>query len=192
MHWSHFNWFWIPSNEPSLSCTVFRSFGLSLALHTLLCAWKLAGGTALNWAGRLEAAACLLSPPLWFHSSWHDPDVDFWHSGAGSEKVPVTAALGLELSMARWSGLGCSGCWEQSPFLGATCAGHSLQMLGRWNVGMSVCWCELSPSPSAWGFFAVTVFPALENSVTWSYVQRNQSLSTNLRLSKCRSPGRCN
>lgn len=38
------------------------------------------------------------------------------------------------------------------------------------DAGLVVCWCEPSLFPSAWGFiFAVTVFTALENSMTSSY-----------------------
>lgn len=93
---------------------------------------------------------------------------------------------GQELSMTKWSGLGCSDCWEQDPFLGDTWAGHSLWML---DVSLLV-WAE--PVPIYLGFFAVTVLPALENSMTLSYVQGSQSLSMNLSNYKCKSPGRSN
>lgn len=45
----------------------------------------------------------------------------------------------------------------------------SLDWLWSPNAGLAACWCELSLSPSAWGFFAVTVFTALENSMTSSH-----------------------
>lgn len=60
-----------------------------------------------------------------------------------------------------------------------------------WDAVMSVL-VQAEPVPICLGLFAVAVFPALENSMTSSYVQKNHSLSMNLSHCKCKSPGRSN